>query len=225
MPKLTSEPATSAKQTRRAAVLSKDTAGGSAPTSLHSLPMHDPLATDQEVRLLVRRAQEGDDEAFAELYAQYFPSIYRYSAFRLPTAIAEDVTADVFVKAWEKLHTYKAHKDVPFAAWLFRIARHTVIDVYRKDRSFEEVPETLADTDAFNRPEHRTEQKELLQTVRRALDQLPSRYREILMLSYMGNLSHSEIARVLRLTEGAVRILKLRALRKLETLLPPGINR
>lgn len=213
------------KQTRRAVVLSKDdTQDVTASSSLHLHSMQDPIATDQHVRTLVRRAQEGDDEAFAELYAHFFPSIYRYSAFRLPAALAEDVTADVFVKAWEKLHTYKAHKDVPFAAWLFRIARHTVIDVYRKDRAFDEVPETLADTDEYNRAEHRTEQKELLRTVRRALDQLPGRYREILMLSYMGDLSHSEIARVLRLTEGAVRILKLRALRKLEGFLSPEIG-
>jgi RNA polymerase sigma-70 factor (ECF subfamily) len=178
---------------------------------------------DAEIRLLVRRAQDGDDEAFAELYAQFFPSIYRYSAFRLPAAAAEDVTADVFVKAWEKLHTYKAHKDVPFAAWLFRIARHTVIDVYRRDRSFEEVPETLADTDALNRPELRAERGELLRVVRGALDRMPRRYREILTLAYMGDLSHEEIARVLRLSAGAVRILKLRALRKLEAELPPDV--
>ncbi len=179
---------------------------------------------EQAILALVRSAQEGDNDAFGRLYEQYFDAVYRYAAFRLPRESAEDVVADVFVKVWEKLHTYKVHSGVPFAAWLFRIARHTVIDVYRTQRSFDEVPETLADHDALNRTEHRTERHEMLRTVRAAVDQLPGRYREILLLSFMAGLPHSEVARVLRLTEGAVRILKMRALRKLEALLPPDMT-
>lgn len=182
-----------------------------------------PPADDQAVRDLVRRAQEGDDEAFGEIYERFFDPVYRYAAFRLPTELAEDVAADVFVKAWEKLHTYRVHRHVPFAAWLFRIARHTVIDVYRSQRSFDEVPDALPDPDVLNSAEARVHRHDLLRTVRAAVDQLPRRYREILLLSYMADLPHSEIARVLHLTEGAVRILKMRALRKLESLLPPDI--
>lgn len=182
--------------------------------------MEQHTSDDLAVHLLVQQAQEGNTHAFGELYGHFFPAVYRYAAFRLPREIAEDVTADVFVKAWEKLHTYKTHRNIPFAAWLFRIARHTVIDVYRKDRSFDEVPDTFADPDVQNRAETRMERSELLQVVRAALDALPRRYREILLLSFMGDLSHSEIARVLHLTEGAVRVLKLRALRKFEAQLP-----
>lgn len=184
----------------------------------------DNLAEQQAILALVRSAQEGDNDAFGQIYKHYFDPVYRYAAFRLPREAAEDVVADVFVKAWEKLHTYRVQSGVPFAAWLFRIARHTVIDVYRTQRSFEEVPETIADHDDLNRAESRTERHELLRTVRTAIDQLPRRYREILLLSYMGGLPHSEVARVLRLTEGAVRILKMRALRKLEALLPPDLS-
>lgn len=187
-----------------------------------AISMH-PQPEEQAILSLVRSAQEGDNDAFGRVYEQYFDAVYRYAAFRLPREVAEDVVADVFVKAWEKLHTYKVHSGVPFAAWLFRIARHAVIDVYRTQRSFEEVPETLADEDAFSRAETRTERREMLRAVRSAVDKLPGRYREILLLSYMAGLPHSEVARVLRLTEGAVRILKMRALRKLEDLLPPDM--
>lgn len=172
----------------------------------------------------VRRAQEGDTESFSKIYDMFFLQVYRYTAFRVPAEVAEDLVADIFVKAWEKLHTYKARKNVPFAAWLFRIARHTVIDAYRTHRGFEEIPEGLMDTDVFNKADTKLGRDEMLHLVNTAIDKLPGRYREILMLSFMAELPHSEIARVLHITEGAVRILKHRALKKLETLLPENIR-
>lgn len=178
---------------------------------------------EEELQKLVARSQGGDTTAFGTLYREFFTPLYRYAAFRVPAEIAEDIVADVFVKAWEKLHQYKARKGVPFGAWLFRIARHTVIDTYRRERDFDEVPEEIADPDALNAADAGVKNSELLRTVRRALDALPRRYREILILSYIADLPHHEVARVLRMTEGGVRILKFRALRKLESLLPPDI--
>jgi RNA polymerase sigma-70 factor, ECF subfamily len=180
--------------------------------------------TESEIKNLVARAQEGDREAFGKLYEEYFDSIYRYTAFRLSTEITEDTVADIFVKAWEKLHTYKRQKSVPFGAWLFRIARYTVIDVYRTHRGFEEVPESIEDPDTLNRAETRTYQQDTMRIVRTAMDKLPRRYREVLVLSFLSELPHKSIASVLKMTEGGVRILKLRALKKLESLLPSDVK-
>ena len=179
---------------------------------------------EEELQRLVMLAQDGDTDAFETLYMQFFLPIYRYTAFRISAEVAEDIVADVFVKAWEKLHQYKVKKGVPFGAWLFRIARHTVIDAYRRERDFEEVPEDFADPDTLNRADASVRHRDVLRIVREALDQLPRRYREILVLSYIAELPHHEVARVLHMTEGGVRILKFRALRKLEALLPPDIN-
>lgn len=176
--------------------------------------------TEADLQRLIIEAQDGDTDAFGRVYDNFFAQVYRYAAFRLPPEMAEDVTADIFVKAWEKLYTYSPRKGVPFGAWLFRIARHSVIDAYRNHRGFEEVPETLADPDPMNSASDRLERKETLRMVRSAVNQLPRRYREILLLSYVSELPHEEVARVLHLTIGAVRILKMRALRKLEALLP-----
>ncbi|MBI1934598.1 sigma-70 family RNA polymerase sigma factor [Candidatus Peregrinibacteria bacterium] len=176
---------------------------------------------EQELLALVRQAQEGNVDAFEKLYKHFFVPVYRYAAFRLPREVAEDTVADIFVKAWEKLHRYRERRGVPFGAWLFRIARHAVIDVYRSQRGFEEVPEDLPDPDPLNHPSRTLEQKELLRVVRAALAELPRRYREVLILTFIAELPHSEIARVLHKTPGGVRVLKLRALRRLETLLPP----
>lgn len=176
------------------------------------------------LKALIARAQEGDTEAFAKIYDIFFLPVYRYAAFRLPAEVAEDTVADIFVKVWEKLYKYKVHRNVPFAAWLFRIARYTVIDVYRSQRGFEEVSEELEDPDPLSKADAAVKKNELLRIVRKALGELPRRYREILLLLYVSELSHREVARVLHLTEGAVRILKFRALRKLEQLLPSEIH-
>lgn len=173
-----------------------------------------------EIRELVAEAQGGSTEAFSKIYDFYFPQVYRYCAFRAPGEVAEDLVAEVFIKAWEKLHTYKVHKDIPFGAWLFRVARHTVIDAYRVSRTWEDLDESLVDPDTLNRADGAYLQKEVVRIVRKALNLLPRRYRDILILHYVAGLPGDEVARVLRLTQGATRILKFRALRKLEEKLP-----
>ncbi len=184
-------------------------------------PMQPADTSEAELQGWVAKAQEGDETAFEKLYGHFFTQVYRYAAFRLPKELAEDVTAEVFIKAWEKLHTYKARSGVPFAAWLFRIARHAVIDVYRTQHAIEEVPDGLVDGDELNRADTGVRRNEALQSVRTAMEKLPKRYQDVLLLSFISDLPTHEVARVLRMTEGGVRILKMRALRKLEDFLPP----
>lgn len=193
----------------------------------HSIPSSaqpPPPLTEEELQDLVRRAQDGDTEAFGSIYDHFIDAVYRYAAFRLPVEVAEDTVSDVFVKAWQKLALYKPKKNVPFGAWLFRIARHAVIDTYRAHRGFEEIPETLPDADVLNRAEARFERRDTLRIVRAALDKLPRRYREVLLLTFVSDLPVAAVAGTLGLSEGGVRILKMRALRKLESLLPPEMG-
>lgn len=182
-----------------------------------------PVLTEHHIQLLVAKAAKGDHAAFESLYEHFFTQVYKFCAFRLPKEVAEDVTADAFVKVWENLHGYRPHPKVPFAAWLFRIVRNQVIDVYRGAPVTEEMPEDIADTDAFNRADHRLSKKQLLSIVRTAVEKLPERYRDVLLLTYISELPTHEVARVLKLTEGGVRILRFRALKKLETLLPEDL--
>ena len=179
---------------------------------------------EADIQNLVFTAQEGDTDAFGLLYDHYFEPVYRFTAFRVPDEMAEDIVADIFVKVWEKLHTYKAKKNVPFGAWLFRIARYTLIDAYRSQQKTEEVPEEVEDEDVLNRAETRVKQKHLFTMVRGAMDELPKRYQEILHLSYVADLPNDEVARVLKMRTGAARTLKFRALKKLEEHLPSEIR-
>lgn len=173
-----------------------------------------------ELTALVKKAQDGDTDAFGKIYDAFLTPIYRYVVFRFPEDLAEDLVADVFVKAWEKLHTYRVMAGVPFSAWLFRIARHAIIDAYRSEHGFEEISEELVDEDQENDPKVRTERTLSVATVRSALRKLPKDYRDVLLLHYVAGLGHSEVATALSMTEGYVRILKFRGLKKLQAFLP-----
>lgn len=176
------------------------------------------------IKNLVEQAQNGNKDAFGTLYDHFFDSIYRYATFRLPAEIAEDITADIFIKAWEKLHSYQLQKNVPFGAWIFRIARNTVIDTYRKQKSTVPMEETIIDEDELNRAEAKIKQAHLLTTLRTSMERLPTKYRDVLQLSYLADMPNAHIAKVLKKSEGSVRILKFRALKKLEALLPSDMQ-
>lgn len=79
---------------------------------------------------LVSEAQSGDADSFARLYDAYFERVFRYVYFRVSDdQTAEDLTSQVFLKAWENLPRYKPSGH--FLAWLYTIARNQVIDHYR----------------------------------------------------------------------------------------------
>jgi RNA polymerase sigma-70 factor (ECF subfamily) len=179
---------------------------------------------EERILALVERSKNDDHEAFAELYDLYITPIHRYVAFRLPPAIAEDTVADIFVKAWEKLGSYTGRKGTPFSSWLFRIARNVVIDTYRTRKETVELNEMEEDKDRWNNPKLLLTQEVQANLLRQAMGKLPRRSREVLLLSFMANLSHGEIARSLRMREGSVRIMKHRALKKLAELLPPSMQ-
>jgi RNA polymerase sigma factor (sigma-70 family) len=100
------------------------------------------------------------------------------------------------------------------------VARHTVIDAYRTSRTWEDLDESLPDSDAMNNADGPYRQQEIVRAVRKALYSLPRRYRDVLILHYIAGLPADDVARVLRLSAGATRILKFRALKRLEDALP-----
>ena len=179
---------------------------------------------ESKIQELVEKSKKGDHESFGEIYDQYVTAIHRYVSFRLPPAVAEDVVADIFVKAWEKLDSYKGRKGTPFSSWLFRIAHNIVIDTYRTHKSTVELDEFHIDEDRWNDPALQIGLDIQSTLLRQAMAKLPKRYREVLLLTFMSNLSHLEVARAMRAREGAVRILKHRALKKLATLLPASMR-
>jgi RNA polymerase sigma-70 factor (ECF subfamily) len=89
----------------------------------------------QELEIIVQKAKNGDKEAFASLYTQYFTPLYKYIYFRVPSkATAEDLTQDVFVKAYMALERYSYSGTSPLA-YFYTIARNGIIDYRRKKKT------------------------------------------------------------------------------------------
>jgi RNA polymerase sigma-70 factor (ECF subfamily) len=171
-----------------------------------------PPANERE---LIERAQHRDKEAIGSLYDAYVPAIFRYVSYRVESdAIAEDLTADVFLRMLHALPEYK-FTGAPFGAWLFRIASHRIADFYRevKSRQTEAIPEDypIDDTEPLNRLAHEEERLHL----RNALQTLSEDFQNIILLRFMKEMSYDEVAAVIGKSEGAVRVMQHRALKAL----------
>src|SRR5918912_1753553 len=92
-----------------------------------------PVSTVAYAEDLVRRVRANEPDAFDELYARYSPRVFGYLYQRLNgnTEEAEDLTADVFAKVYEKIDSFEV-KNSPMSAWLFRIAHNRLIDSVRR---------------------------------------------------------------------------------------------
>lgn len=181
-------------------------------------PMTD--AAEQERRRIV--AAREHPRHFAPLYERYATQIYRYCYRHTGNAeIATDFTAQIFVRAIERLHQFHPRPGATFRSWLFAIARNKVTDSWRRSRPtrpFEDHESMLSDPDPG--PEeiavHRSELDDLLAI----LHQLSGRQQGIIQLRLAG-LTTNEIADVLGITQGAVKSAQTRAYASIRALLAP----
>jgi len=167
---------------------------------------------------LIRAAQKGNRDAFARLYEAHVERVYRYLLRRLgETADAEDVTAEVFVRAMRALPSYRA-KGRPFIAWLFRIAHNQAVNYLKKRARRREMPllETVAASDD---PEEAALRQVMLSEVSQAMQGLTDLQREVLTLRFGADLSITETAKAMKRSVEAVKFLQHSALRALRRLL------
>jgi len=163
---------------------------------------------------LIKQAQRGDPHAFGDLYEFHAPAIFRYLYAHLENQMdAEDLTGEVFIKAWQSLPKY-VERGVPFRAFLFRIARNTLVDHYRHNNRLEhKSPEDMDGykTDELSEAElvsSHMEHQKLLRVMGRIRDD----YRSVLTLRFISELSPQETAQVMNRSVGAIRVLQHRAL-------------
>ncbi|MFL5733968.1 MAG: sigma-70 family RNA polymerase sigma factor [Chloroflexia bacterium] len=173
-----------------------------------------PSAPDLD-RLAVQAALRGDQDAFAGLVTRYQSAVYNM-AYRMlgdPTE-AEDAAQEVFVRAWNQLHTFQL--DRRFSTWLLSIASHYCIDLLRRRRPAAPLDDVALYVESDDpAPDEIALQGEQAETVKRMLDRLPEKYRSVTVLRYYNDLSYDEISRVTGLTESAVKTQLHRARRML----------
>jgi RNA polymerase sigma-70 factor (ECF subfamily) len=156
---------------------------------------------------LVRRAQNHDQEAFAQLYEEHFDRIYRYLALRIGNETeAEDMTQQVFLNALQSISSFR-WKGIPFSAWLYRIAHNQAVDyLRRKKRTAVPLDESRATSD--DTPQRVAEQKLDIERLLQATKKLTEAQREVISLRFTSELSIAEVARVMGKSQGAVKALQ-----------------
>jgi RNA polymerase sigma-70 factor (ECF subfamily) len=167
---------------------------------------------------LVARASAGDRGAFRTLYEQNVTVVYRFIAARVAPSLVDDLTAETFAKAFERIDTFE-WRGVPIRAWLLRIAYHQVIGRARRRSSSEVLTDDPTPDHVVSHEDGLVDRLTDHHDVVTALAALPDSQRAVIELRYFRELSVPETALVLELTDEAVRALTYRSLRSLRAAL------
>ena len=164
---------------------------------------------------LVRAAQRGQRDAFARLYETHVERVYRYLLSRLGQhADAEDVTAEVFIRAMKALSSYKA-RGTPLMAWLYRIAHNQAVNYLKKRARRPEVNLEDVVAPASDDPEREALDIASFAEAERAMEALTPLQGQVISLRFAGELSVAETATIMKRSQGAVKFLQFSALQAL----------
>ena len=199
---------------RRRLVYRCESFGGSRGRS--SLGLQSEVGEEQ----LILAARRGDRDAFAALYKANVDRVYYYLLRRVSQpADAEDVAAEVFIRAMQALPSYKP-QGVPFIAWLLRIAHNSAVNYVRKQARRQEVVLQEA-VDAPHDTADMAMAKVAAEEVSQAMGGLTQLQRQVLGLRFRMQLSIAETAEKMKRSESAVKFLQHSAIRALRRVMSP----
>lgn len=177
---------------------------------------------------LINRIKK-DPQAFACLYDEHYNAIFSYVFRRLGNyEQARDITAETFLKAFQNIHRFE-WRNIPVAAWLFRIANNEINLYFRKSKYapalvtdlklYEQLPyEPGIETEKAAMEKSLAESQEFLR-IQQQLMRLNLKYQEVIALRFFENKSIKEISTILNKKEGTIKSLLSRGLEKLKTAL------
>jgi RNA polymerase sigma-70 factor (ECF subfamily) len=180
---------------------------------------------------LVQRAQQGDAEAFGQIFDRYIDQVYRFIYYRVGSReIAEDFTSETFLRAWRSIDGF-VYMNRDIANWLYTIARRIVIDhfksaAYRLTRSVPDFEDpghrhsTSADTHPELYPAEVVTDYILRKDLLKALLDLDDDQRECLILRTLMERTVIETGQIMGKKPGAVKQLHYRAVRALRRAVP-----
>jgi RNA polymerase sigma-70 factor, ECF subfamily len=175
----------------------------------------------EQIEQLIILAKDGDSRAFSELYDRFAGAIYRFINMKLRhREQSEDVLQEVFIKAWRGLSGFEV-KQGHFSAWLYRIATNAVNDHFRKAYRKPENLELNENMEVYAKEETSEEMDKAqdFSRIKNALEFLPIKYKEVLELRYVQDLTIEETSFALKKSKLAVRLSQHRALKKLREIL------
>jgi RNA polymerase sigma-70 factor (ECF subfamily) len=174
-------------------------------------------ASQPHLRSVVRRAQAGDRAALEELYLAHFDRIYSYLQLSVGNRHdAEDLTNQTFIRMLERIDRF-VWRQVPFSAWLFRIAHNLAMDHFRAGRRWQPEGEPPESSEWV---EPSAEEAALVaigqESMFALIERLSHDQQQVLTLKFAFDFSNAEVAAILGKTEGAIKSLQHRALASLE---------
>jgi RNA polymerase sigma-70 factor (ECF subfamily) len=173
--------------------------------------MSEDELVDEEI---VSRVQSGDRELFGMIVERYEKKLMRYGTkFLSNSEDVQDLVQDVFVSVYQNIQSF--NRSQRFSPWIYRIAHNAFVSGIRKNSR---VPILMFDFDTFvshavyeDPAQVERERKEMREMIDKGLGEISPKYKEILILHYMEDLSYKEIADILEVPTGTVGIRLKRA--------------
>ena len=174
----------------------------------------------------------GNTQMFSRLIDSYKNMVYNL-AYRMSnnSQEAEDISQEAFLRAYQSLSRF--NPSYKFSTWLYQITLNIIRDRFKKKElnyvSLDAPVETddsefySQPADLTNNPEEIVTQKENIQAIQKAIYSLPLKYREIVVLRHLQDLSYIEIANILKLPTGTVKVRLYRAREQLRKILENNI--
>ena len=179
-----------------------------------TLPDNLPSIQDVSDEEALKRASQGDREAFGLIYDRYITRIYNYIYYRTGNQHdAEDLTSRVFTRAMKHITNYQ-DRGVPFSAWLYRIA-HNLVANWHRDKSRKQeynLEDGVWSSKESDMPESvllRVEQHDEIMTMVR---DIPEDRQMLIIMKFVDHMSNAEIGKIMGKTEGAIKSLYHRTL-------------
>lgn len=155
-------------------------------------------------RDLAERHRAGDPAAFEEIVARHRRVVYLTARRMLPShADADEAAQLAFVRAWRALDRFRGESSL--RTWLVRIVLNVARTMHASSRTTEELPDSEKVVDPGEGSDERVRRSEARRRVREAVAKLPPRQREVVALKVFSEMTYKEVARVMELSEGAVK--------------------
>ncbi|HCP08363.1 MAG TPA: RNA polymerase sigma factor SigW [Candidatus Moranbacteria bacterium] len=191
-----------------------------SPQNIGIKPETGDILSDNELIILIR---EENQERYAEIIGRYQGKLFAY-LYRLigNRDEAEDLLQDVFIKAFRNLHSYDSTRK--FSSWIYRIAHNEAVNFIKRKSlkrfiSWEDVSSTKDKLESCSQSEDGADnqwiRKESIAEVNEAINKLPIKYKQVLLLRYFSDKSYEEISEILGKPVNTVGTLINRAKRKL----------
>lgn len=170
-------------------------------------------------KVYIKKAKSGNQEAFGALYDHYLPGIYRFILLKVSNrAEAEDLAHEVFLSAWKNIPNYR-DKGFPFSSWLYQIARNAVIDFYRTSKKIIQIEEAPEEFIRINFAGVETLNLDFeMNVLKKCLSLLKPEYQDVVIMRFIEEMPHGEVASALGKSEGAIRLAQHRAIKELKIL-------